>query len=161
MISAIVASGWAGEIGHRGVVPWLGRVPNDMKHFRAITRGGTLVMGRVTADSIKLPLAGRTAIIVTSRVNETLERHGGYSLVVDSFNAALALVPDDKTSIYRQALQTGVIDVLYRTVIHGNFKADAFFSFDRTAFELASTRTFPPDEKNEFGCTFEVLKKIV
>jgi dihydrofolate reductase len=52
-----------GVIGHDGGIPW--RIPEDMKHFRAITTGHTLVMGRATFDSIGRPLPDRLNIVVT------------------------------------------------------------------------------------------------
>lgn len=48
-----------------GSVPW--RVPADLQHFKRLTRGGTVVMGRRTADTLRRPLPGRRNVVVTSR----------------------------------------------------------------------------------------------
>lgn len=50
-------------IGHDGAIPW--HLPEDFAHFKAITLGHTLVMGRATYDSIGRPLPGRTTIVIT------------------------------------------------------------------------------------------------
>lgn len=60
---------WAQDLGRvmgcvDGSIPW--HVPADLKHFREQTRGGTVVMGRRTADTLKRPLSGRRNVVVTS-----------------------------------------------------------------------------------------------
>lgn len=52
-----------GVIGHDGGIPW--NIPEDLKHFRRVTRDNTVVMGRRTFDSIGRPLPYRTNIVVT------------------------------------------------------------------------------------------------
>jgi len=52
-----------GVIGNGGDIPW--SIPEDMRHFRQVTTGNTVVMGRKTFDSIGRPLPGRTNIVVT------------------------------------------------------------------------------------------------
>jgi dihydrofolate reductase len=52
-----------GVIGDRGAIPW--HVPADFAHFKALTLGHVLVMGRATFDSIGRPLPGRTTIVLT------------------------------------------------------------------------------------------------
>ena len=61
---------WAQDLGRvmgcvDGSIPW--RVPADLQHFKRLTRGGTVVMGRRTADTFKRPLPGRQNVVVTSR----------------------------------------------------------------------------------------------
>lgn len=176
LVNAIVATADDGAIGVRGVIPWDGDMQRDVKHFLVTTRKAILIMGRVTADSIRLPLAGRKAIIITSRVNETLERYGLHSHAVDSLDAALKLADDmivqgqvpmgtkvfivGGARVYREAMERGIIDVMYLTTIHAKFDADAYFCFDRKRYDLISSETFPPeDKKNKYECTFEVLQK--
>lgn len=52
-----------GVIGHRGGIPW--HIPEDFAHFKRLTLGGVLVMGRATYESIGRPLPGRTTIVLT------------------------------------------------------------------------------------------------
>jgi dihydrofolate reductase len=60
MVAAVATNG---VIGLDGDIPW--SIPEDLKHFRAVTRGNTVVMGRRTFDSIGHPLPYRTNVVVT------------------------------------------------------------------------------------------------
>ncbi|MFZ9634077.1 MAG: dihydrofolate reductase, partial [Alphaproteobacteria bacterium] len=59
----VVAIARGGAIGLGNALPW--RLPEDLRHFRALTTGHAVVMGRRTWDSIGRPLPGRTSIVVT------------------------------------------------------------------------------------------------
>ena len=101
-------------IGADGGIPW--RIPEDFAHFRQVTMGGTLVMGRATYDSIGGPLPGRTTIVVT--------RDPGWGaegvLVAHSVEDALALAAEQPgetfvaggAQIYRQTLPIATHQVL-------------------------------------------------
>ena len=174
-IKAIVATAEDGGIGCRGVIPWGGEMPCDMKHFMNTTRNSIIIMGRITADSLRLPLKNRKAIIITTRVNETLERYGEHSNVVDSLDASLGLartmidggeVPPDTNifiiggaQIYNAAMERGLIDTMYLTTIHAQFKADACFRFNRDGYDVVASERVPADEKNKYDCTFETFQK--
>lgn len=172
MIQAIAATGFNGELGMRGTIPWQGKLPRDMKHFMQTTKGSAIIMGRVTADTMKLPLKTRSSIIVTTKKNEALERYGHHSHVASSLQEAIesanAMVSNGQASgifiiggaqIYALAMEMGLIDIMHLTTVHGNFRSDASFSFDRTHYELVSSETHPPDESNSYGCTFDVYEK--
>jgi dihydrofolate reductase len=62
-ISIIVAAARNGTIGRNGDMPW--RMPSDLKHFKALTLGKPVIMGRKTFQSIGKPLTGRDTIVVT------------------------------------------------------------------------------------------------
>lgn len=63
-VTVIVAAGLNGEIGRKGGMIW--HLPEDLRHFKELTMGGTLIMGRKTWESLpKRPLPGRRNIIVT------------------------------------------------------------------------------------------------
>ena len=181
-INAIAATGFNGELGLRGGMPWQGKLPRDMKHFMQTTKNSVIIMGRVTADTMRLPLATRHAIIITTKRNETLERYGGHSFVVGSINDAIQLYQYLKihgakdahgplidvntdafiiggAQIYKQAMDMGIIEKMYLTTVHGTFHADATFSFDRTYYEVIESETHPPDDKNLYGCTFETFQR--
>ncbi len=59
----VVAVGHDGAIGVGGALPW--HAPEDLAHFRAVTMGHTLVLGRVTWESIGRPLPGRRMVVVS------------------------------------------------------------------------------------------------
>jgi dihydrofolate reductase len=84
MISLVVARAANGVIGNKGAIPW--RIPEDMRHFKAITMGKPCIMGRKTWDSLpKKPLPGRTNIVVTR--DRTFHAEG--AVVVHAFDEAL------------------------------------------------------------------------
>ena len=80
LVAAVAANG---VIGADGGIPW--RIPGEQAHFKAVTLGHTLVMGRATYDSIGRPLPGRTTVVLT--------RDPGWSaagvLVAGTFEEAL------------------------------------------------------------------------
>ncbi len=84
-VTLVAAVADNGVIGAEGDIPW--RIPEDFAHFRRVTLGHTLVMGRATYDSIGRPLPGRTTVVLT--------RDPGWSadgvLVASSFDEALGL----------------------------------------------------------------------
>jgi dihydrofolate reductase len=63
--SHVVACGLSGEIGAKGAMPW--HIPEDLKFFRKLTTGNTIVMGRKTFESIGKPLPNRRNIVLTNR----------------------------------------------------------------------------------------------
>lgn len=133
-----------GVIGREGELPW--RIPEDMKHFREVTTGHTLVMGRVTYDSIGRPLPGRTNIVVTR--NPHWQADG--VTTVGSLDEALAVAehtPGDVmvmggAQIYAAAILLADAQVL--TEVRQSPDGDTFYpDFDRSEWE--ETRREPHD----------------
>ena len=81
----VVAVAENGVIGHGGGMPW--RLPTDLRHFRAVTLGRPVVMGRRTFQAVGRPLPGRDNIVVTR--DRTLAVEGAH--VAHSLEEALAL----------------------------------------------------------------------
>ena len=77
-------------IGHKGRIPW--HLPHDFAHFKRETLGHTLVMGRLTWDSIGRPLPGRRTIVITRDL--TFDPGHDDVHVVHSLEAALELAAD-------------------------------------------------------------------
>lgn len=124
-ITLILARAENGVIGKDGGLPW--HISDDLKRFKALTTGHTIVMGRKTWDSLpKKPLTGRRNIVVTR--DEHWQAEGAESM---SLKQALA-VPDvfviGGAEIYRGAL--GHADRIELTEVHKNFDGDARFDFE-------------------------------
>src|ERR1700759_5153043 len=124
-VSIIVAIGENHAIGKGNQLLW--HMPNDLKHFKDITSGRTIIMGRKTFDSVGKPLPRRRNIVVT-RQDITIPG----CEVVKSIEDGLALCEGEDevfigggAEIYRQAMH--LTDVIYLTIIHENFDADTFF----------------------------------
>jgi dihydrofolate reductase len=65
MIAIVAAVGRNGAIGYQGGLPW--KLPEDLQHFRDLTIGHLVIMGRGTLESIGMPLPHRDNVVVTSR----------------------------------------------------------------------------------------------
>ena len=115
-----------GVIGARGAIPW--HCPEELRLFRAITLGGTVIMGRITYESIGHPLDGRGNIVVSS----TLPVTAGVT-VVRSFAAAVAVALAAAApiyycggaQIYAQALDRA--DAIYLSRMKWAAEGDVFF----------------------------------
>jgi dihydrofolate reductase len=112
-------------IGHQGKMPW--HIPADLAHFKTLTMGHTVVMGRRTFEAIGQPLPGRTNIVV-SRSGAKLNG----CLVVHSLREALeSATGDDElficggAELYQEAFP--ISQRLYLTIVHGRFPGDVHF----------------------------------
>ena len=135
-IVLVAAVAGNGVIGDRGAIPW--RIPGEQAHFKAVTLGHTLLMGRATYDSIGRPLPGRTTVVLT---RDPAWRVDGV-LVARSFDAALRLADDlpgdlmvaGGAQVYAEALPVADVQVLTR--VHLEPEGDTRYPpFDAAAWE--------------------------
>ena len=124
-VTLVLARAENGVIGKDGALPW--HISDDLKRFKALTLGKTVVMGRKTCDSLpKKPLPGRRNIVVTRDAAWRAEGAEAMPLEV-----ALA-IPDafviGGAEIYRAALARA--DRIELTQVHKAFDGDARFDFD-------------------------------
>jgi dihydrofolate reductase len=138
-VSLIVAMAKNRVIGVNNTLPW--RLPADLKHFKALTMGHHIVMGRKTYESIGKPLPGRTSVVVT--------RNAGYSApgvtAVNSLPAAISACGDDDeifviggAELYLQAIT--LADRIYLTEIDADICGDAYFPEFNPAEWLETSR---------------------
>jgi dihydrofolate reductase len=127
-----------GVIGSDGGIPW--RIPEDMKHFRQVTTGHPVVMGRLTYESIGRPLPNRANIVVTRTPGWSAE---GVT-VVASLQEALAAASEASggegagdvmviggAQIYEAAIAMADVQIL--TEVHQSPEGDTFYpDFDRS-----------------------------
>ena len=113
-------------IGVNNTLPW--HLSEDLKHFKSLTTGHTIIMGRKTYESIGRPLPNRRNIVISRNSNTSYE---GVE-VVYSLEDAFSISTNDKevfviggSNIYEQALS--FVDQLYITEIKKSFIGDAFF----------------------------------
>ncbi|MDD5242058.1 MAG: dihydrofolate reductase [Sulfuricella sp.] len=130
-LSIIAAMAKNRVIGINNTLPW--RLPEDLKHFKALTIGHHILMGRKTFDSLGKPLPGRTSVVITR--SRSLQVPG--CIVVNSIKEAIAACNQDDeifiiggAELYLQALD--VADRIYLTEIQAEAEGDAWFpEFDR------------------------------
>jgi dihydrofolate reductase len=122
-ISIIVAMASNRTIGINNSLPW--RCPEDLKHFKSLTMGHHMIMGRKTFDSIGKALPGRTTVVVTR--NTRLQIDG--CLIAHSLQQAIDICAGDReifiAELYIQALP--LADTLYITEIQQEVQGDAYF----------------------------------
>ncbi|MCK9200395.1 MAG: dihydrofolate reductase [Gallionella sp.] len=137
-LSIIVAMAKNRTIGVDNTLPW--RCPEDLKHFKALTMGHHMIMGRKTYDSIGKPLPGRTTVVVTR--NRDLQVPG--CVTTHTLEQSIAACAGDEMAfivggaeLYAQALP--LVDTLYITEIQQDIEGDAHFpEFDKTEWQEVS-----------------------
>ena len=161
MITIIAAIGNHNELGKDNDLIW--HLPADLKRFKKITTGHTIIMGRNTFESIGKPLPNRRSVIIT----RNLDYHQEGCTVVHSLEEALQLISQEEKAfiiggaqIYKEAMQKGIAHQLDITKVHAHFEADVFFpEINSQDWKLISEETFTPDEKNTYHYSFLKYQK--
>jgi dihydrofolate reductase len=140
-VSLVAAIARGGVIGRDGTIPW--RIPEDARHFRALTMGHPVVMGRRTWDSLPdrfRPLPGRRNVVVTRSDEwreEGAERAGSLAEALRLVERAPKVFVIGGAELYADALP--LADELLLTEIDADVEGDTFFpSWDRGRFEEQS-----------------------
>ena len=161
--SILVAMASNRVIGRGNALPW--RLPADLKHFKALTMGHSIIMGRKTHESIGKPLPGRQNVIITRQKNY----HVVGAVVVHSIDEALQVCKNDKTKskecfviggaeLYQQTL--AFCHRMYITEIQHCFNGDTFFPVFNTDewIEIACDKHFSGNN-DELAYHFVVLDR--
>ncbi|UOE40589.1 dihydrofolate reductase [Chryseobacterium suipulveris] len=160
MITLVVAMGLNREIGIDNQLPW--HLPKDLKHFKEITSGHPIIMGRKTYESIGKPLPNRTNIVV-SRKTDWFEEG---ILIVGSLKEALKFAQKiDKDifiigggNIFEQTME--IADKLEVTEIKTTIDADTFFpKIDEKIWQKTNETCHEKDEKNNFDFCFQTFER--
>jgi dihydrofolate reductase len=158
IVSIVVAAAANGVIGRENRLPW--HLPEDLAHFKRLTLGHPVVMGRKTFDSILRslgkPLPGRQNVVVSRQAGLALPG----AVVVPSLEAGLAATADAAevfviggAEVYRLALATA--DRVYLTEIEAVFEGDATFpTLDPAAWRETSRDSRPAAAQRAFGFAF-------
>lgn len=159
LVSLIAAVAENGVIGRNNALPW--RLPADLKHFRHLTVGHPIIMGRRNYESIGRPLPDRTNIVLT--------RQAGYrapdTTVVHSLDQAFAAAGNARevfviggAEIYAMAF--GRADRLYLTEVHAKVDGDTHFpAFNPTEWREVARERHEADEKHEHAYSFVTLER--
>lgn len=153
-ITLIVAISENGMIGQNNQLLW--HLPNDLKHFKALTINKPVIMGRKTYESIGKALPNRQNIILTkSRYLQVPD-----CTVVHSVNEALDVTEDAPEvmvigggEIYR--LFMPLVTTMHITYVHTHINGDVSFpDFDKSQWQEVSREVFHKDEKHLFDYSF-------
>jgi dihydrofolate reductase len=153
-LSLVVAVSKNNVIGGDNKLLW--HLPADLKHFKNITYGHSIIMGRKTFESIGRALPGRRNIVVTRQ--EYFNAEG--CTVVKSLQAAVDLCQDEKevfiiggAEVYRQAIHAA--DKIYLTRIYKAFEGDVFFpELSFSDWKLTKYQRFHADDSNHYEYSF-------
>jgi len=159
--SIIVAYDQNRGIGRSGEMPWSGELPNDLRHFKELTIGKSVIMGRKTLEAIGRPLPGRHNIVLsrsTHAVDAATVCHSLQEAYKAGESAEIMVIGGGQ--IYKEALAD--VHRIYATEIDASFdRVDAFFpEIDRSLWNEISREDLVADEKNHFGYSFVTYERI-
>ncbi|MDR2358767.1 MAG: dihydrofolate reductase [Prevotellaceae bacterium] len=158
-LSIIVAVARNRAIGKNNRLLW--HISEDLRYFKQITSGHTVIMGRKTFESIGKPLPNRTNIVIS----RTLPAENHINVAPD-LNAALSQCRNDTEvfiigggSVYREALP--LAHRLYLTEVHADYEGDTFFpEIDRHCWEEISRQDFPNGAAFPHPFSFVVYRRF-
>jgi dihydrofolate reductase len=160
MISIIVAVSEDWGIGKNNELLW--HISEDLKRFKKLTTGNTIIMGKKTWESLpNRPLPGRTNIVLTDNEKETIEN----AITAYSIKDALSKCGDSGEvfiigggSIYRQFMP--VADRLYITHVHKKTPADVYFpEIDLKLWKVTEREEFMENEGNSIPYTYTIYER--
>lgn len=160
MISAIVAKAHRNVIGKANDLPWY--LPADLRHFKELTTGHPVIMGRKTFESIIArlgkPLPDRRNIVVTRDADYQAEG----AEIVHSLQEALDKVQTEDAFIiggaqlYQQAID--LIEQLFITEVDADIDGDVFFpEIDMTIWKETAREHHDKDDRNQYDYDFVTL----
>lgn len=163
MTSIIVAKAKNNVIGNKNELPW--RLKGDLRHFKELTTGHPVVMGRKTFESIvarlKKPLPDRRNIVLTR--DQTFQPIGSVA-VAHSIEEALTMAGEDTfviggASVYEQALPH--VDTLYVTEVKAEVEGDTFFpEIKSTEWDEVSRESFKKNKDNQYPYDIVIYERI-
>jgi len=158
IISIIAAMDKNRLIGSENGLPW--HLPADFKHFKEVTLGKPVIMGRKTYESIGRPLPGRKNIVVS---RSGFQAEGIES--ADSIDAALQLVSDAEdvmiiggANFYAQMIAKA--QFMYLTHVDATCEGDAWFpKYNESEWKKVESKNVPADDKNNYSFTISKYKR--
>jgi dihydrofolate reductase len=158
-ITLIVAVADSGVIGRDNALPW--HLPEDLKHFKRLTLGKPVLMGRKTFESIGKPLPGRHNIVVT---RDTNYQRTGVTVVhdVDAAVSAAGDVPEimviGGAELFRLFLPRA--GRVHFTRVHGDIPGDVHWpALDQRDWRVVERERHEADERHAHAYTFELWEK--
>jgi dihydrofolate reductase len=161
MTTIVVAMGEKNEIGFENQLLW--HLPKDLKHFKDLTSGHPVIMGRKTYESIGKPLPNRTNIVISRK--EDWFQEG--ILIVGSIKEAVKFAKkiDEEVfiigggNIYAQTMD--IVDKLEVTLVKADLEADTYFpKIDTKIWKKTAEFCHEKDEKNQYDFCFQTFERV-
>lgn len=151
MIIFVYACDLKGAIGKDGDLPW--RQSTDLQHFKRITLGGTIVMGRKTWDSLPGKLPGRRSIVMSRTPREDIEVMSYQEIKVLAAEQDIYIIGGGE--IYRLFIED--VKELYRTIIQTEIEdADTFApDIEDLGFHIIGERVVEAGDKDQYNMVFQ------
>ena len=160
MISIIVAVSEDWGIGKDNELLW--HISEDLKRFKRLTSGNTVIMGKKTWESLpRRPLPGRKNIVLTDNPNESIENAVTAYSIQDSLNKCnqneeIFIIGGG--SIYRQFMP--IADRLFITHVHMKAPADIYFpEIDLNIWEITEKEEFKTNGDNSIPYTYTIYQR--
>jgi dihydrofolate reductase len=159
-LTLIVAAAENDAIGKNNKLIW--HLGDDLRHFKKLTNGHHIIMGRKTFESFPKPLPNRIHVVITRQSNYKVPEG---IMVVNSLEEAIDVAKNDEQpfvigggDIYRQALK--LVDKIELTRVHSIFEADTFFpKIDTSVWQETANSFHKKDEKNEYDFSFITYRR--
>nr|AIA11423.1 Dihydrofolate reductase [uncultured bacterium] len=160
MVSLLVAYAHNGVIGKDNDLPWY--LPADLKRFKELTTGKTVVMGRKTFDSIITrngkPLPNRTNVVITRDPSYHAEGAEVVHTIQDALTGSDEVFVIGGAEIFKQALP--LADQIYATEIDADIEGDVYFpEIDKSVWRQAARESHQADEKNRYNYSYVTYEK--
>lgn len=158
--SLIVAMTEDRVIGRAGGLPW--RLSSDLKRFKRLTMGHTIIMGRKTYESIGRLLPGRKTVIISRNPQFAIDGATVATSVDDAFSQAEG--SDEAfivggAAIYAAALP--IVERLYVTLVKKESEGDTFFpQFEWSDWRLVEEEQIPAGDRDEYPTTFRIYDRL-
>jgi dihydrofolate reductase len=157
-ISIIAAIAANGTIGKNNKLIW--HLPADLKHFRELTLGKPIIMGRKTFEAIGKPLPGRRNIIISRdplRSCPTCDFYPSLEKALAATSNCQEVMIIGGADIYKLALP--IAQKMYLTLVHHEFAGDTHFpKWNKEDWEEIERTDFTADEKNNYAFSFVTLQ---
>lgn len=161
LISLIVAAASNNAIGKDGKLPW--HLPNDMKHFKNVTWGMPVIMGRKTFESLGKALPGRKNIVITRQQHWQQDGAVAVKSMDDALFVANATDANEVMVIGGGEIYKAMFDKakrIYLTRVEAEPEADTFFPvIHPQQWKLISQKNYEADEKNDFNYSFQLWER--
>lgn len=159
IISLIAAMSDNRVIGIRNQLPW--HLPDDLKYFKALTQGKTVIMGRLTFESIGRALPKRRNVVLTTQntfQNSSVDVFHSLDNALESCREESEVFIIGGASLYAASLE--LADQLYLTRVHTMLDGDAFFpEWNAKAWSLVESIPHSADESHAYAFTFEKYQR--
>ncbi len=159
VVELVVAVADNGVIGRDNALPW--HLPEDLQHFKALTLGHAIVMGRLTFESIGRPLPGRRNLVLTRNTDWSHEgveavRSLAEARVLAAERPGNSLMVIGGAKIYADALESA--ETIHLTQIHAEFAGDTGFpKLNMRQWLEVSRESFPANGDRDFAYSFVKL----